>query len=226
MIRRDYILRMIEEFVRALARINAAKQRQKWDEASGDLDTEFKRLAGINAQEAAQMSETELLARVVRGEPTHLVRDKILMLTTLLKESGDVALAQDQSEKAHACHLKSLHLLLDTLGRGEIFECPEFVPKVEMLVTALQVTTLARGTHAMLMRHYERTGEFARAEDALFALLEAEPDNNVIIEFGVIFYQRLLGQSDATLSAGALPRTEVEEGLRGLQGRQKHETGG
>lgn len=226
MIRRDYILRMIEEFVRALARINAAKQRQKWDEASGDLDTEFKRLAGINALEAAQMSESELLARVVRGEPTHLVRDKILMLTTLLKESGDVALAQDQSEKAHACHLKSLHLLLDTLGRGEIFECPEFVPKVEMLVTALQVTTLARGTHAMLMRHYERTGEFARAEDALFALLEAEPDNNVIIEFGVIFYQRLLGQSDATLSAGALPRTEVEEGLRGLQGRQKHETGG
>ena len=219
MIRRDYILRMIEEFVRALARINAAKQRQKWDEASGDLDTEFKRLAGINAQEAAQMSETELLARVVRGEPTHLVRDKILMLTTLLKESGDVALAQDQSEKAHACHLKSLHLLLDTLGRGEIFECPEFVPKVEMLVTALQVTTLARGTHAMLMRHYERTGEFARAEDALFALLEAEPDNEGIVEFGRLFYQRLLSQSEAALIAGALPRGEVEEGLKGLSSR-------
>ena len=38
-------------------------------------------------------------------------------------------------------------------------------------------------THAMLMQHYERTGEFAKAEDALFAMLDAEPDNNAIVEF-------------------------------------------
>jgi len=27
------------------------------------------------------------------------------------------------------------------------------------------------------MQHYERTGEFAKAEDAFFSMLEAEPDN-------------------------------------------------
>src|SRR6267154_3083019 len=68
MIRRDYILRMIEEFMQALTRIRSAKQQKQWDEASGDLDTEFKRLIGSNAEEALQMSETELLARTVQSE--------------------------------------------------------------------------------------------------------------------------------------------------------------
>jgi len=40
-IRRDYILRMIEEFIQALARVNALKQDQRWEEAAGAVDEEF-----------------------------------------------------------------------------------------------------------------------------------------------------------------------------------------
>lgn len=221
MIRRDYILRMIEEFTEALARINASKHGQKWDEATGDVDTQFKQLIGINPQAILQMSETEILARTVHGEPTHLARDKILMVTTLLKESGDIAQARDRTVEAHGYYLKSLHLLLDTLGRGEIFECPEFVPKVQALREALEGLPLPVRTQAMLMQHFERNGGFAKAEDALFAMLEAEPEPNGVVEFGVAFYQRLLDRTDAALIAGALPRAEVAEGLRGLRDRQK-----
>ena len=46
MIRRDFILRMIEEFAQALARINSFKRDGRWSEASETLDTEFKRLIG------------------------------------------------------------------------------------------------------------------------------------------------------------------------------------
>ena len=207
--------------MQALARIRSAKQQKHWNQASGDLDTEFNRLIGAGCHTALQMSETELLVRTVRGEPTHLVRDKILMVATLLKESGDVALAKDQTSEWQTCYLKSLHLLLDTVGRDDIFECPEFVPKVHVLTEALASTPLPTRTHALLMQHFERTGEFAKAEDSLHAMLEAEPDNKSIVEFGVVFYQRLLGQSDATLIAGSLPRTEVEEGLREFQLRQE-----
>ena len=88
-----------------------------------------------------------------------------------------------------------------------------------MLVAALRSTPLPVRTHAMLMQHYERTGEFAKAEDALFAMLDAEPDNHAIAEFGITFYQRLLAQSDVTLNAAGLPRAEVEDGLKQLQSR-------
>ncbi len=221
MIRRDYIMRMIQECIRALARINSLKKAQRWNEASEELDAEFQRLIGAGPQTVARLSETELLARLVEGEATQVVRQKTLILTALLKEAGDVAAAQDRPEDSRECYLKALHLLLEVLARGEVFECPEFVPKVEMLKEALQGSHLPLQTHALLMQHYERAGEFAKAEDALFAMLDAEPDNDAIMEFGVTFYQRLLAQSDAALTEANLPRAEVEEGLKELQDRRK-----
>ena len=220
MIRRDYILRMIEEFVAALTRISSLKQGQQWNEAARNIEAEFKRLIGDGSQ-VERLSETELLARLMHDGPTHLLRDKTLMLVTLLNEAGDVAAAENRLEAGRQCHLKALYLLLDTLARGEVFECPEFVPRIEMLVTVLQPTPLPGRTQALLMHHYERTGEFAKAEDALFALLDAGPHDDEIITFGVAFYQRLLAQSDAALNTANLPRTEAEEGLKELQRRRQ-----
>src|SRR6266568_3293677 len=159
MIRRDYILRMIEEFVQALARINSLKRSFRWDQAGDALDAEFNKLVGAGAPALARLSETELLARVIQGEPTLAVREKTLILTTLLNEAGDVAAAQDRPEESRECRLKALHLLLDVLGRGEIFECPEFVPAVDVVVTSLQDAPLLARTRALLMQHYERAGE-------------------------------------------------------------------
>jgi hypothetical protein len=212
---------MIEEFAQALARIRSFKRGQRWREASADLDAEFERLLGEGAQAVARHSESELLARLMQDGPTHLIRDKTFMLTTLLKEAGDVAAAEERVDESRECHLKALYLLLDVLARGEVFECPEFVPKVEMLKEALQGTDLPPRTHALLMQHHERTGEFAKAENALFAMLDAEPDNGAIVEFGVAFYKRMLAQNDAALRDGALPRAEVDEGLKELLQRPK-----
>jgi tetratricopeptide (TPR) repeat protein len=221
MIRRDYILRMIEECIRALARINALKQGQRWNEASDELDAEFKKLLGEGAPAVARLSETDLLTRLMQEGPTHALRDKTLILTTLLKEAGDVAAAAERTEESREYYLKALHLLLDVLARGEVFECPEFVPKVEMLKKALRETPLSARMQALLMQHYERTGEFAKAEDAFHALLDTDPANEAIVEFGIAFYQRLLTHSEPVLNEANLPRVEVQEGLKELQGRQK-----
>src|SRR5262245_8322523 len=107
MIQRDYILRLIEEFARILAQIRARKKDQRLDEASEDLDAEFQRLVGAGAESVARLSEAELLARIMKDGPTHLVRDKTLMLTTLLAEAGDLATAQGRTEEGSACYLKA-----------------------------------------------------------------------------------------------------------------------
>jgi hypothetical protein len=219
-IRRDYILRMIEEFIQALARVNALKQDQRWQEAAGVVDEEFQRLIGMGAQAVARLTETELLARIIRGEPTQAVRDKTLMLTALLKEAGDVAALEERAEESRSCYLKGLHLLLETLAHEEVSAFPEFVPRVEMFAAVLRDSTLPLETQALLMQHYERSGEFAKAEDALFAMLEAEPGNAGLVKFGASFYKRLQGQSDAALEAGNLPRPELAAGLVELRKRR------
>ncbi len=111
MIRRDYILRMIEEFIQALARIKALKADRRLAEAGELLDAEFNRLVGSGAELVAQLSETELLAKLLQGESTQFVRDKALMLAALLKEAGDVAANNQQHEHSRAAYLKGLHLL-------------------------------------------------------------------------------------------------------------------
>jgi hypothetical protein len=220
MIRRDYILRTIEQFIQALARLRSLKQEGRWQEAAGSLDEEFKRFVGLDAQASAKLSETELMARVIQGEPSLAVRDKTLLLTGLLKEAGDVAAAQERLEESHAWYLKGLHLLLETLGREEVFETPGCVPRVEAFVSALAGTPLPLATEARLMQYYEYLGEFGRAEDALFAMLEQEPANPALIDFGLAFYERLRRQTDASLEAGNLPRAEVEAGLAELGQRK------
>jgi hypothetical protein len=220
MIRRDYILQMIEEFFQALSRIKSLKKTHEWQAAAENIDQEFQRLIGMSGQDASHLSETELLARVVRGEATLAVREKTLILTTLLKEAGDVWSEQGRQAEGRTGYLKGLHLLLDVLARGEVFECPEFVPKVEEFVMVLRDSQLPLETHARLMQHYERTGEFAKAEDALFVMLDAEPENGPLLELGVSFYRRLNTQSDIQLADGNLPRAEVEAGLADLIARK------
>jgi hypothetical protein len=219
MIRRDYILKMIEECIQALRRIQALKKGQRWQEAEALVDDEFQKFLGTGAEGLARMTETELLAKLLEGEPTQAVRDKTLLLVTVLQQAGELEMMQDRPGKGTAFYLKGLHLLLEVLTHEDVFEWPEFVPKVEAFMAALHDSILPMRTQAMLMRHYERTGQFAKAEDALFAMVEEDPGNAKLLEFGISFYERLKGQSHAALNAGNLPRPEVDAGLADLQKR-------
>ncbi len=69
MIRRDYLLRQIEQFVATLAKIVGLAKDEQWPEAATATDDEFRRLTGMAASEVLRMSETDLLARLIEGEP-------------------------------------------------------------------------------------------------------------------------------------------------------------
>jgi hypothetical protein len=219
-IRRDYVLRMIQDFFEVLSRIQSLKKNQHWREAGIEIDEEFRRLVGSGAESVAGLSETELLACLIRGEPTQIVHTKTLLLASLLLEAGDVANEQGRFEAGRSRYLKGLHLLLQEEARGEVSDWPDFVPKIEVFAKALSDAPVPLATHAMLMHHYERIGEFAKAEDSLFAMLDTDSANPNLIEFGLAFYERLRHQTDTALKAGALPRPEIEAGLSELRDRQ------
>jgi hypothetical protein len=111
------------------------------------------------------------------------------------------------------------------LLRDGAAELPEYVPRLEQLVEALRRESLPLEIQAALMQHYERVGEFAKAEDALFAMIETEPSHDGLGEFGLQFYERLLRQPDATLEAGNLPRDEVQASMAELKARLDRSAG-
>jgi hypothetical protein len=220
MIQRDYILRMIEEFRRVVEAIMAYRSEGRWQEVVGTVDEQFQRLIGVSAQGATHLSETDLTARLMRGEATQVVRDKMLFLIRLFKEAGDAAVAQDRLEEGHDLLLRGLELRVGTYWGEEPSEYADFAPPVEAFTGALAGTTIPPRTQAMLMHHYERMGAFGKAEDALYVLLEAAPDNLEIVDWGITFYERLQGRSDAVLEAGNLPRAELEADLAELKARK------
>jgi len=221
MLRRDYILAMIQQAAEALARIDRFKKDRQWATARQSVDAELEQLVGVNARTVSQLSETELLARVIRGESTLAVKEKTLFVSALLKEAGDVAVAQDKLEEGRDCYLKGLQLLLDALSEPDVREFPEFTPEVEMFAIALADEPLPLRTAGSLMQHYERTGQFAKAEDTLYSMIEDQPDNRDLLDFGIGFYKRLLSKSDDALIVGNLPREEVELGLNDLTEKRK-----
>jgi hypothetical protein len=220
MIQRDYILRMIEEFRRVVEVIMAHRSAGRWHEVAGTVDEQFQRLIGVSAQVAVHLSETDLTARLMRGEATQVVRDKMLFLIRLFKEAGDAAVSQDRVEEGRDLLLRGLELRVGTYWGEEPSEHADFAPPVEAFTGALTRTTIPPRTQAMLMHHYERTGAFAKAEDALYALLEAAPDNHEVVDWGITFYERLQGRSDDALESGDLPRSELDAGLAELKARK------
>ena len=143
------------------------------------------------------------------------------MLAALFKVNGDILSGQSRTEEGRRHYLKGLDLLLDTLEGSAPDQRPDFAPTVEAFVTAFDDSPLPVKTMVILMRHYEGGGEFAKAEDMLFAIADAGSNGPELLELGTGFYQRLLNQSDAALAGGNLSRSEAREGLADFLGKMK-----
>lgn len=213
MIRRDYILRMIEEFFQLIARARALRAGEQWSGAWTVLEEGFRKLTGSDSEALLGQTDTEVLASLIRGDSFVGVREKALLLATLLKEAADLAKARGDASRERLLYLKGLHLLLQMPEASEVGDVPEFMVKVETFVQEIGEDALPLPTLAMLMRHYETGGNYAKAEDMLFAMAALPEKDPGLLEFGNSFFQRLLSKTDLLLEQGNLPRTEVETGL-------------
>jgi hypothetical protein len=220
MIRRDYLMRMIEEFARAIRRMTQLKSEGKWTEAKAAVDDQFRSRFNRHRDEILGLSETELLAMIMCGESTLAVPDKTWILIELLKEAGEIAVAQGDVVRGHELLVKALSLWLLT-KTADPLERPEFVVPVDVLLAGLNAVPLPAATLGRLMQHYEESKEWAKAEDRWYQLLEQDRTNSALIEFGIAFYRRLSLQTDAALAAGNLPREEVISALRDLEAKLK-----
>jgi hypothetical protein len=186
----------MNEFARTLAEIADLKKEEKWEEVIKIVGVNLNRLVRTSPQEFRRLTETGLLARLVSDGPTIWVPYKLMMLIALLKETGDYATIRKPPRGGLGWYLKALHLLLDALARGEIRQEIEFVPKIDVLLSAMAGSSLPVGTRLLLMREYERLGHFERVKDEFVAALEKAPKNPDLLNYGIAFFERLSCESD------------------------------
>jgi hypothetical protein len=216
MIRQDYILRLIEQCLQTLQRIRTLFQAKQFSSATEALDQEFQKFLGSNLDSILALPDTVVVARLMNKGSYQEVRNKCALLVTLLREAGSGYTVKGDADKSYACHLKALNLMLATMHLDDATALPSFVPQVDELAAVLKEYELPVSTQVALMRHYEQIGAYAKAEDCLASLMDAQPQTPGLVELGLAFYRRLLAQSDASLIAGNLPRPEVEAALQAL----------
>jgi hypothetical protein len=217
MIREDYLIGWIKRFVRFLTEIAGLMKTDQYQAAIQQIDLALRELLGLGADSISSLSDGEILARLTLGETTQLVQEKCFMLAALLRQLGLALVAQNRISESQDCFLRALHVMLGVRLRDEQVSLPEYAPRIEDLVELLKGGNLSPRTRATLMLYYEQTGQFAKAEDTLFMMLEDAPGNVDLIEIGMAFYDRLLKFDDAILIAGNLPRPEAEAGMHDLK---------
>jgi hypothetical protein len=209
----DYILRQIQLAGQAWARVVRLIKDRQFETAHMVLDQAYRQLIGLAPEAVLERDPNDLIARLRFGEAPAAGRDKCLALATLLRASGDTAAAQGDSATAANAYHKALLVLLDTALRDPNLALPAYVPTIESLDAELSGHTLPVTTQQELLLYYEQAGVYAKAEDILWAMLQAAPGDCELVGFGRGLYARLQQLDNAALLAGNLPRDEVDGGL-------------
>jgi hypothetical protein len=187
------------------------------------IEQSIGRLVGIEPEHVTNRSAgelvTEIRGRLVNHKQRQLVSDQIVVLAGLLHESAHVHDEAGDSTAARADRLKALELYVEVLTVDE----PGCVPAeaaIDVILSELEedppIPVMQR-----LVRVCESLGRYDDAEDWLFHVLDAMPNDPANIAEGIAFYERLLALDDATLADGNLPTSEALAGLAELLERQR-----
>ena len=213
----DYIKRMIEQFGEFLLALKQLLTENRQEQAREQLDLAYRELLGMDAQFIREAPDDYLILAGGLSQVGNM--DKSAVLGDLLTADGDWHALHGDYAVAQTCYLKATNVLIEALLRQPFGTSREYVEKIEALVEKLAHFEVPYETRERLFRYHERMGKYADAEDDLYHLLAEAPNDELLIEAGIAFYERLLRLKDHELLFGGLPRDEVQAGLAELEAR-------
>jgi hypothetical protein len=220
MIRKDYIIRLIEQFGVIWARLITQLRAGLLGDARATLDTAYQ-LLGLSFDMVRARSSGELLARLQFGIAPEDGHERSSMLAALMRAEGDLATGQHGPDVGATFHQKALDIVLALRLHQPATPLPDYAPTVERLTELLDDYQLPADTGRLLFQYYEQAGDFARAEDTLFDLLAHAHDSAQIVALGEAFYTRLEQENDEQLRAGNFSRDEIGGGREQLRRRAR-----
>lgn len=150
--RRDYILRIIDEVGRLLARI-IFKRRNGEDEAALETVVQAcERLFALEADQLFQFTPEQHYAMLIEGEPPEIARDKVLLYAALNAEAGQIYQKLGRSAMARASFLNALRFSLRARTELSAENLPAFAPNIAVLRENLADAPLDEATTTLLER--------------------------------------------------------------------------
>ncbi len=210
----DYILRMMQQISLFITGVFRLRRDGDLKTAHEEVLSGYGHLTGLPASLVHGLSEEDLL--VMLGARGDLPVDRCIGLAELLREEGEILLADDREDEAWPRLVKALRFYLEALV-GETDLRSVDLPGLDAVVDRISWHPLGAGTREILLPYLESTGQFDKLENVLMAWMDTgDPD---ALPESVATYERLLTRTDAELIVGGLTRSEVDHALAAL-----HET--
>ena len=213
MIERDYFMRMISVLTQMIARVLFHKNAKEFPKALLDIQTTGKTLLGIDGDLASRLSPEQIM--LLFGSDLTVAVPKSYVAAILFKEEAAVRALMGEGDEPALLYLRSLTLLLDVYDWAKEPIEPDHPKVIEEVLEKLDGYILPQDVLEKLFRYREQRGQFDKAENVLYDILDSKPEFKAE---GVLFYKRLLEKPDAELAQGGLPRDEVLEGMKQLNG--------
>lgn len=205
MIQRDFIMRMVQQFVAALLRVINLRTEGQVEEANKAIEQAYRSALGCGSEFIESLSSDEMLNMMRSGI---FSPEQLLIAARLIEEQ---AAGEEESDSADRL-AKSLHLYLGVFaGPGSII-LAEHAERIDLLVERIAVEQLTQQTLLLGVSYYASVGSFDRAESMLFHAADQEPHSSEVVACGRAFYRDLEALPDDRLTGGGLPREEMMQG--------------
>jgi hypothetical protein len=190
-----------------LPRIAALSKEQRYKEAIEEINETARSELGLSARFVKGITDGDLQGMFRSGLITP---ERAAALAKLLTARADINWAVGEPNNGLVRTVKALTLYLEAFDKLQESALLEYYSDIDKLVANLGDHALPESLRAKLFAYYEAAGKYSKAEDVLFEALEASTDA-AWVEAGRRFYERIAAKSDAQLTAGNLPREELEE---------------
>jgi hypothetical protein len=211
MIRRDYILRQVQELAQRLA---CALMLRTRGDAAAALQEVGNALRSVDASVDPDGADPERWISLCRqqGETS----GPLMMVVAGLLEERAVGLAgigrTTDGERLRMC---GAVLRLEAILSGAVPVTRELLDAVSSAIAEVPTSVLVPAAWSRLLSFHVQRGRWSEAEDCLFEWAESRDAGAVAA--GRAFYAELERQSDAALEAGGFSRAEVTQGRADLE---------
>lgn len=206
MLQRDYFLRMAEMLASVLAKVLFNRQNNNYEEAEKEIETAAKTIVGLDLNIINILSTDDIIKLM---KTTGLYAGRCLISAELLKEYADVQ--ELNGKESGSIKLKSVSLYIEALLSKELPEPEKYFSKINDLIKGIPGDEVYDVLSLKLIDYYEYSGQFSKAEDLIFDLIEK--NSSEIIDRSVSFYKKLQHRTDDELLKGNLSREEVNDAL-------------
>ncbi len=208
MLRKDYLLGMMEELTSAVASVLGLRRENKHVEALKQLDDLLNKQFRLRSDLLRRLPPEQIIEFFRMGPG--MEADELQQVARILEEEAAIYLETSKIDEGIRILMKSLHLYLYSDLNGATRDLQVLPERIACIVKLVHEYELPPETSKLLAVHYEHENRLDKAADVWFGLAWEQPELRLEAE---TFYSQLLDKTNAELERGGISRQEIIEGL-------------